>query len=158
MINMILISTIISIISFIVLIYYTYKMIKRFKDTSSVMWRIQVGYLCYSCKTPVKNIEDISYDEANSDDKYCLCKVCKRDEDIDSLTGNIKNRLINKIRLLLMKDFVKLSIVHFSIVVVLVGIGLTFDIRFLSTIVNVMNGVYAYVNYRRAVMMTEKED
>jgi hypothetical protein len=57
-----------------------------------------------------------------------------------------------------MKDFAKLSIVHFSIVVVLVGIGLTFDIRFLSTIVNVMNGVYAYVNYKRAVMMTEKED
>ena len=57
-----------------------------------------------------------------------------------------------------MKDFVKLSIVHFSIVAVLVGIGLAFDIRFLATVVNVMNGFYAYVNYRRAVIMTEKED
>ena len=57
-----------------------------------------------------------------------------------------------------MKDFVKLSIVHFSIVVILIGVGLTFNIKYLSTLVNVMNGVYAYVNYKRAVMMTEKED
>lgn len=152
-----IITASISVLSFIGLIYFTYKMIKRFKDTSSVMWRIQVGYLCYLCKQPTKDIEEYFYDPKEKEN-YCLCKVCKRDVDIDSLTGNIKNRLINKIRLLLMKDFAKLSIVHFSIVVVLVGIGLTFDIRFLSTIVNVMNGVYAYVNYRRAVMMTEKED
>jgi hypothetical protein len=103
------------------------------------------------------DIEEYSYDSKEKEN-YCLCKVCKRDVDIDSLTGNIKNRLINKIRLLLMKDFVKVSIVHFSIVAVLVWIGLAFDIRFLSTVVNVMNGFYAYVNYRRAVMMTEKED
>jgi hypothetical protein len=153
-----IITASISVLSFIGLIYFTYKMIKRFKDTSSVMWRIQVGYLCYLCKQPTKDIEDISYDEANSDDKYCLCKVCKRDVDIDSLTGNIKNRFLNKIKFLLLKDFVKFSIIHFSIVVILIGVGLTFNIRFLSTVVNVMNGVYAYVNYKRAVMMTEKED
>ncbi len=147
---------IMSIFSFLGLIYYTYKMIKRYQNTTGVSWRIQIGYLCYSCKTPVKNIEDISYDEANSDDKYCLCKVCKRDEDIDSLTGNIKTKLINKIKILLLKDFKKLSIVHFSIVVILVGIGLTFDIKYLSALVNVMNFFYAYVNYKRTVLMTEK--
>ena len=153
-----IVTATISVLSFIGLIYYTYKMVKRYQNTTSTSWRIQVGYLCYSCKNPVKNIEDISYDEANSDDKYCLCKVCKRDEDIDSLTGNIKTKLINKIKILLLKDFMKLSIVHFSIIALLVGIGLTFDIRFLSTVVNVMNFVYAYVNYKRTVMMTEKED
>ena len=152
-----IVTATISVLSFICLIYYTYKMIKRFKDTTSILWRVQVGYLCYLCKQPTMDIEEYSYDPKEKEN-YCLCKVCKRDVDIDSLTGNIKNRLLNKIRLLLMKDFVKLSIVHFSIVAVLVGIGLTFDIRFLSTIVNVMNGFYAYVNYRRAVMMTEKED
>jgi hypothetical protein len=146
-----------SIFSFLGLIYYTYKMIKRYQNTTGVSWRIQIGYLCYSCKTPVKNIEDISYD-TKTVDNYCLCKVCKRDEDIDSLTGNINTKLLNKIKILLLKDFMKLSIIHFSIIALLVGIGLTFDIRFLSTVVNVMNGVYAYVNYKRAVMMTEKED
>ncbi len=153
-----IITGLISIFSFIGVIYYTYKMVKRFQNTTSTSWRIQVGYLCYSCKTPVKNIEDISYDEANSEDNYCLCKVCKRDEDIDSLIGNIKTKLSNRIKILLLKDFKKLSIVHFSIIALLVGIGLTFDIRFLSTVVNVMNFVYAYVNYKRTVMMTEKED
>jgi hypothetical protein len=152
-----IITGLISIFSLIGLVYYTYKMIKRFQDSTSTSWRIQVGYLCYSCKTPVKNIEDISYD-TKTVDNYCLCKVCKRDVDIDSLTGNIKTRLRNKIKILLLKDFTKLSIIHFSIIALLVGIGLTFDIRFLSTVVNVMNGVYAYVNYKRAVMMTEKED
>ena len=152
-----IITASISVLSFIGLIYFTYKMIKRFKDTSSVMWRIQVGYLCYLCKQPTKDIEEYFYDPKEKEN-YCLCKVCKRDVDIDSLTGNIKNRFLNKIKFLLLKDFVKFSIIHFSIVVVLVGIGLTFDISFLSTVVNVMNGFYAYVNYRRAVMMTEKED
>jgi hypothetical protein len=152
-----IITASISVLSFIGLIYFTYKMIKRFKDTSSVMWRIQVGYLCYLCKQPTKDIEEYFYDPKEKEN-YCLCKVCKRDVDIDSLTGNIKNRFLNKIKFLLLKDFVKFSIIHFSIVVVLVGIGLTFDISFLSTVVNVMNFVYAYVNYKRAVMMTEKED
>ena len=147
---------IMSIFSFLGLIYYTYKMIKRYQNTTGVSWRIQIGYLCYSCKTPVKNIEDISYDEANSEDNYCLCKVCKRDEDIDSLIGNIKTKLSNRIKILLLKDFKKLSIVHFSIVVILVGIGLTFDIKYLSALVNVMNFFYAYVNYKRTVLMTEK--
>ena len=152
-----IVTVTISVLSFICLIYFTYKMVKRFKDTTSILWRVQVGYLCYSCKTPVKNIEEISYD-TKAVDNYSLCKVCKRDVDIDSLTGNIKTKLINKIKILLLKDFMKLSIVHFSIIALLVGIGLTFDIRFLATVVNVMNGFYAYVNYRRAVMMTEKED
>lgn len=152
-----IITASISVLSFIGLIYFTYKMIKRFKDTSSVMWRIQVGYLCYLCKQPTKDIEEYFYDPKEKEN-YCLCKVCKRDVDIDSLTGNIKNRFLNKIKFLLLKDFVKFSIIHFSIVVVLVGIGLTFDISFLSTVVNVMNFVYAYVNYKRAVMVTEKED
>lgn len=149
--------SIITALSFIGLIYFTYKMIKRFKDTSSVMWRIQVGYLCYLCKQPTKDIEEYFYDPKEKEN-YCLCKVCKRDVDIDSLTGNIKNRFINKIKFLLLKDFVKFSIIHFSIVVVLIVVGLTFNIKYLSTLVNVMNGVYAYVNYKRAVMMTEKED
>ena len=152
-----IITASISVLSFIGLIYFTYKMIKRFKDTSSVMWRIQVGYLCYLCKQPTKDIEEYFYDPKEKEN-YCLCKVCKRDVDIDSLTGNVKNRFLNKIKFLLLKDFVKFSIIHFSIVVVLVGIGLTFDISFLSTVVNVMNFVYAYVNYKRAVMVTEKED
>jgi hypothetical protein len=152
-----IVTTTISVLSFIGLIYYTYKMIKRYQDATGTSWLIQVGYLCYSCKNPVKNIEEISYD-TKAVDNYCLCKVCKRDVDIDSLTGNIKTKLINKIKILLMKDFMKLSIVHFSIIALLVGIGLTFDIRFLSTVVNVMNFVYAYVNYKRTVMMTEKED
>jgi hypothetical protein len=152
-----IITASISVLSFIGLIYFTYKMIKRFKDTSSVMWRIQVGYLCYLCKQPTKDIEEYFYDPKEKEN-YCLCKVCKRDVDIDSLTGNIKNRFLNKIKFLLLKDFVKFSIIHFSIVVVLVGIGLTFDISFLSTVVNVMNFVYAYVNYKRAVMVTEKKD
>ena len=152
-----IITTSISVLSFIGLIYFTYKMIKRFKDTSSVMWRIQVGYLCYLCKQPTKDIEEYFYDPKEKEN-YCLCKVCKRDVDIDSLTGNIKNRFLNKIKFLLLKDFVKFSIIHFSIVVVLTVVGLTFNIKYLSTLVNVMNGVYAYVNYKRAVMMTEKED
>lgn len=152
-----IITASISVLSFIGLIYFTYKMIKRFKDTSSVMWRIQVGYLCYLCKQPTKDIEEYFYDPKEKEN-YCLCKVCKRDVDIDSLTGNIKNRFLNKIKFLLLKDFVKFSIIHFSIVVVLIGVGLTFNIKYLSTLVNVMNGVYAYVNYKRAVMMTEKED
>ena len=125
-------------------------MIKRFKDTTSILWRVQVGYLCYLCKQPTMDIEEYSYDPKEKEN-YCLCKVCKRDVDIDSLTGNIKNRFLNKIKFLLLKDFVKFSIIHFSIVVILIGVGL-------STLVNVMNGVYAYVNYKRAVMMTEKED
>ena len=104
-----------------------------------------------------KDIEEYFYDPKEKE-KYCLCKVCKRDVDIDSLTGNIKNRFLNKIKFLLLKDFVKFSIIHFSIVVVLTVVGLTFNIKYLSTLVNVMNGVYAYVNYKRAVMMTEKED
>jgi len=152
-----IITASISVLSFIGLIYFTYKMIKRFKDTSSVMWRIQVGYLCYLCKQPTKDIEEYFYDPKEKEN-YCLCKVCKRDVDIDSLTGNIKNRFLNKIKFLLLKDFVKFSIIHFSIVVILIGVGLTFNIKYLSTLVNVMNGVYAYVNYKRAVMMTEKED
>lgn len=152
-----IITASISILSFIGLIYFTYKMIKRFKDTSSVMWRIQVGYLCYLCKQPIKDIEEYFYNPKEKEN-YCLCKVCKRDVDIDSLTGNIKNRFLNKIKFLLLKDFLKFSIIHFSIVVVLIGVGLTFNIKYLSTLVNVMNGVYAYVNYKRAVMMTEKED
>ena len=152
-----IITASISILSFIGLIYFTYKMIKRFKDTSSVMWRIQVGYLCYLCKQPTKDIEEYFYNPKEKEN-YCLCKVCKRDVDIDSLTGNIKNRFLNKIKFLLLKDFLKFSIIHFSIVVVLIGVGLTFNIKYLSTLVNVMNGVYAYVNYKRAVMMTEKED
>ena len=152
-----IITASISILSYIGLIYFTYKMIKRFKDTSSVMWRIQVGYLCYLCKQPTKDIEEYFYNPKEKEN-YCLCKVCKRDVDIDSLTGNIKNRFLNKIKFLLLKDFLKFSIIHFSIVVVLIGVGLTFNIKYLSTLVNVMNGVYAYVNYKRAVMMTEKED
>lgn len=152
-----IITASISVLSFIGLIYFTYKMIKRFKDTSSVMWRIQVGYLCYLCKQQTKDIEEYFY-VPKEKENYCLCKVCKRDVDIDSLTGNIKNRFLNKIKFLLLKDFVKFSIIHFSIVVILIGVGLTFNIKYLSTLVNVMNGVYAYVNYKRAVMMTEKED
>ena len=144
-------------LSFLGIIYYSYKMIKRFQKSNSILWRIQVGYLCYSCKNRIKNIEEIYYD-VNAVDNYCLCKVCKRDVDIDSLTGNIKTKLHNKIRILLIKDFRKLSIVHFTIVALMVGVGITFNIKYLSTLVNVMNFVYAYVNYKRAVMMTEKED
>ena len=132
-------------------------MIKRFQKSNSILWRIQVGYLCNSCKNRIKNIEEIYYD-VNAVDNYCLCKVCKRDVDIDSLTGNIKTKLHNKIRILLIKDFRKLSIVHFTIVALMVGVGITFNIKYLSTLVNVMNFVYAYVNYKRVVMMTEKED
>lgn len=149
------ITIIISTISFLGMIYYTYKMIKRFKESNSVSWRIQVGYLCYLCSAPVKKIEDI-FHNVNADDNYCLCKVCKRDVDIDSLTGNIKTRLRNKIRILLIKDFKKLSIIHFIIVTLLICIGITFNIKYLTTLVNVMNFVYSYMNYKRAVMMTEK--
>jgi len=47
-------------------------------------------------------------------------------------------------------------IAHFSIMVALIAIGITMDIRFISTIVNIANCGYSYVNYRRLLLLTEK--
>lgn len=150
-----LISIILSIISFIGLIYFTYKFIKSSKSRTSIEYRLGIGHLCYSCRAVTSKV-DFDWDIKAKMDKHCLCKVCKRDQDIDTLTGKYWSMLVNRVKFILIKHYLKFSIVHFSIVVVLIAIGITMDIRFLSTLVNVMNCVYSYINYRRLLLLTEK--
>lgn len=153
----------ISLLSFIGLIYFTIKFVKSAQSRTSIEYRLGIGHLCYSCKA-VTSTADIEWDIKGMSiitgqakmDKHCLCKVCKRDEHIDTLTGKYWTILVNRVKFILIKHYFKFSIVHFSIVVALIVIGITMDIKFLSTLVNVMNCGYSYVNYRRLLLLTEK--
>ena len=150
-----LISIILSTFSFIGLIYFVYKFVKSSQSRTSIEYRLGIGHLCYSCKAVTSKAE-LNWDIKAKMDKHCLCKVCKRDEHIDTLTGKYWTMLVNRLKLILIKHYLGFSIVHFLIVVTLIAIGITMDIRFLSTFVNVMNCVYSYINYRRLLLLTEK--
>lgn len=145
----------ISVLSFVGLIYFIYKFVKSSQSRTSIEYRLGIGHLCYSCKAVTSKAE-LNWDIKAKMDKHCLCKVCKRDEHIDTLTGKYWTMLVNRLKLILIKHYMGFSIVHFLIVVTLIAIGITMDIRFLSTFVNVMNCIYSYINYRRLLLLTEK--
>lgn len=145
----------ISTLSFVGLVYFMYKFVKSSKSRTSVEYRLGIGHLCYSCKA-VTSTADFDWDIKAKMDKHCLCKVCKRDEHIDTLTGKYWTMLVNRAKFILIKHYLWFSIAHFSIMVALIAIGLTMDIRLLSTIVNMANCGYSYVNYRRLLLLTEK--
>jgi hypothetical protein len=150
-----LFTLIISILSFVGLVYFVYKFVKSSQSRTSIEYRLGIGHLCYSCKA-VTSKADFDWDIKAKMDKHCLCKICKRNEDIDTLTGKYWTMLVNRLKFILIKHYLGFSIVHFSIMVALCAIGITMSIGFLSTIVNVANCGYSYVNYRRLLLLTEK--
>ena len=143
------------------LIYFTYRTVRNYKGRRALEWRMKIGTVCYGCQdrlTEEPSIMDYASKALSEKARYTLCISCKRDEDIDRITGRTFYRVKKWLRLFIIKDFAKYSIAHFAVVVAGLTIGIVTGTHFVSAIVNYANLAFSYVNYRRSLMITDDKE
>lgn len=156
-----LLTFVVSVVGFAGLVYFTVKTFRVFQRREGIQWSIEKGWNCYSCKSDVVDnptLEDYTDALDKKTKKYVLCTTCRRDQDIDRLTGRITAVVLNRMKLFLIKNNLAYIVLNFALCVTLITIGITTGIKILSPLVTLMNLLFSYVSYRRALMLTVEKD
>lgn len=156
-----LITLVVSVVGFAGLVYFTAKTFYVFQKREGIQWSIEKGWNCYSCKSEVvenPTLEDYTNALDKKTKKYVLCTTCRRDQDIDRLTGRITAVVLNRMKLFLIKNNFVYIVVNLVLGITLVTIGILTGIKILSPLVTLMNLLFSYLVYRRALMLTVEKN